>query len=512
MHPYKILFSVLLATTLSATGCGPGAERPIRILTAGIMHETNTFNPLPTGENDFRMLRGEEVTKDAEWARMLQEAGVEIIATTHADAQSRSLVTSAAYERIKTEILDGAQRAGPVDGVYLELHGALHVEGYEDAQVDLIRSLRKIVGEETIISASFDLHGNISRDLADGINILTRYRTAPHLDGVETRVRAVRLLLDAIRRHRIPRTVLVKVPIIIPGERGITSVEPLRSIYAQIPSIAEKHGLLDGSLFVGMPWTDVPRASMSVLVVAESQDQIAAAEQEARRLATLLWEKRDRLVFDVPTDTIEGALATALKAPEKTVFITDSGDNVTAGAPGDTTIVLKHLLARHVKDAVVAGITDPAAVEACEKAGVGNQVRLSIGGKLDTAHGKPLEIAGTVRFVSPTADATYEIIRGLVRPAGKTAVVEVDGIHVALVSLSRAFTAPEHFEDIGIDPLGHKIVVVKLGYLFEALREIAPRTIMALTPGSAYQLIEDLPYKKVRRPIYPLDPDMRWTP
>lgn len=506
---------ILILTAVAAVsvhGCRPEPE--IRILTGGIRHESNSFCPIPTTADDFQVRRGEQVTRDAAWARYLEEAGVEVIPTTHADCRPSGVVTRQAYEKLKKEILDGARRAGAVNGVYLDLHGALHVDGYEDAQSDLVRSIRGIVGDGAVIAASLDLHGNISPAFASEADILTGYRTAPHVDAVETRLRAVRLLLDAIKGGRRPVTTVVKVPILIPGEKGITAVEPLASIYGQVPSIADKPGLLDASVFVGMAWTDIPRASMSVLVVAEAEQHREAALAEARRLAGQLWERRDELRFDVPTGTIDNAIRTALQAAERTVFITDSGDNTTAGAAGDTTLVLERLMAKGVTDAVMAGIVDAAAVEACERAGVGSRVNLTVGGKIDTINGRPLQIEGTVRFVSPPDEESspQAVIAGVRRRTGRTAVMDVDGILVALLSVGRSFTAPSHFEEVGIDPLDHKIVVVKLGYLFQALRDIAPRTIMALTPGFAYQLTENLPYRNIRRPMYPIDRDMIWSP
>ena len=494
------------------TACGPSEPSRVRILSGGVRHESNTFSNVPTEENSFNVARGKAASEDVEWARFLRDGGVEIISTTHADSPPGGVVSRETYEKFKGEILEGARKAGRVDGVYLDLHGALHADGYEDAQVDLLRSLREIVGDDAVISASADLHGNISSAFADEIDVLTGYRTAPHVDAVETRVRAVRLLLNAIREEAHPVTAIVKVPILIPGEKGITGVEPLKSIYAGIPGVAEQPGLLDASIFVGMAWTDVPRASMTVTVVARGEEQREAALEAARALATELWEKRAGLQFDVPTDTVDGAIETALSAAEPTVFITDSGDNTTAGAAGDTTYVLERLLAKRVKNAVVAGIVDAAAVEACADAGVGERVKLSLGGKIDTINGRPFEVQGVVKFVSSEKEEAHTIIPGVRRRTGRTAVIETAGIVVAIVSVRRAFTAPEHFSQVGIDPLAHKIVVVKLGYLFAALREIAPRTIMALSPGFGYQAIENLKYKAIRRPIYPFDADMVWSP
>ncbi len=485
------------------TACNTNGPEAIHILTGGIRHESNTFIPIHTTRDNFTVETGEEILRDKPWAGYLQKENVVIIPTLHAYASPFGVVEKKTYENFRDQVLEGVRKNPGIDGIFLDMHGALHVEGYEDAQVDLIRSIRKLAGNEVIISGSFDLHGNISEEFVRGLDILTAYRTAPHVDGAETRVRAVTLLLQAIRKDLDPATVHINVPIIIPGEKGITSVEPLKGLYEKLPAISRQQGILDASIFVGMPWTDVPRAGMSVQVVASDSNELSAAEEQAIRLARELWEKRDELQFDVPVDSIDEAIETAMEAPESTVFITDSGDNTTAGAAGDGTLVLERLLVHDVPDAVLAGIVDPEAVKACEKAGPGAEITLKVGGKIDTIFSKPLEISGKVLAIKGDEDQD---------PDRKQAIVQVDGVNLVLLSERRSFTSPEHFKQVGIDPLQHKIVVVKLGYLFQGLREIAPRTIMALTPGFAYQVVENLPYRNIRRPIYPLDPDMEWQP
>lgn len=483
-------------------------DEPLRILTGGIRHESNTFIPLQTTEADFTIRRGEAALKEVAWAVYLRQEGITVLPTVHAFAAPYGVVEKASYEGFKQEMLDGIHAAGRLDGVYLDMHGAMHVDGYDDAQVDLVQSIRELVGPEVLIAGSFDLHGNMSAAFVGELNFLTAYRTAPHIDAEETRLRTVQQLLQALRRGAKPIIAHLNVPILIPGEKGITAVEPLQTLYDQLPEIAAQDGLLDASIFVGMPWTDVPRAGMSVQVVAEGEAYRDRAEAEVQRLADALWSRRGDLRFDVPTDTLDGAIATALSAQESTVFISDSGDNTTAGAAGDIPWVLERLMAHGVKDAVIGGIVDPEAVRLCEQAGVGAHVELILGGKLDTVFGSPLLIQGIVRYVTPARDTDVLSYRLEERPA----VVEVDGINVVLLNRRRSFTHPSDFEEVNINPLAHKIVVVKLGYLFQGLRDIAPRTIMALTPGFAYQVVENLPYQAVQRPLYPLDPDMSWTP
>jgi len=496
--PFSKIFLILLCISIWFS-CTEKVPEKFRILTAGIKDESNTFNPYLTHENDFVIKRGKAVLENEEWAAYLKNEGIEVIPTLHVDAGATGVVARDTYESFKSEIISGIKQAGNLDGIYLDMHGALHVEGYPDAQLDFVQSIRKEAGD-ILISGSFDLHGNISSEFAQSLDILTGYRTAPHVDQSQTRLRAVTLLVNAIRNKWKPVVTHVNVPILIPGEKGITALEPLKSIYGYLPEIAKKEGLLDATIFVGMPWTDIPRAGMSIQVVAQDKSYLTMARKELQNLATQLWEKREGLQFDVPTDDIVGAVETALKSEESTVFITDSGDNITAGAAGDNTLVLEYLISRGVQNAVVAGIVDPEAVRKCEEVGVGNEVSITIGGKVDTVFGKPLEIKGTVKRVSDFDSLTKR----------KPVVLELDGIDLVLLTERRSFLSPKDFEEVGLDPLKYKIVVVKLGYLFQGLRDIAPMAIMALTPGFANQTVEGLPYNNVTRPIYPLDEEMEW--
>ncbi len=501
MKPYVLRILCVLMIGVFFWSCGSDEEK-LRILTCGIRHESNTFSTFRTTGEDFTVQEGTEVLEDKQWARYLQKQDVEIIPALHAYAWPSGVVKKETFDRYKNKILTKAREAGEIDGVFLDMHGALHVEGYEDAQVDFIRELREVVGNEPVFSGSFDLHGNVTSEFIEHLDVLTAYRTAPHRDGPETDLRAVRLLVETLREGYNPQIVQIRVPILIPGEKGITETEPLKSLYGSLPKISQQEGLLDASVFVGYAWADLPRSAMRVDVVARNEEFVDKAWEEAERLAKRLWEVRRELEFDVPVAPIDEAIQQALDASEETVYITDSGDNTTAGAAGDNTLVLERLLEHGVEDAVVAGIVDPSAVKACEEAGVGEQVNMTIGGKMDTIFGQSLDIRGTVKHVTSTEEDTRE------RPA----VVEVDGIQVVLLNVRRSFTSPEDFREVGIDPLGHKIVVVKLGYLYPKLRDIAPKTIMALTPGFCYQVITELPYENIRRPMYPLDPDMNWSP
>jgi microcystin degradation protein MlrC len=492
---------LILMFILLALGCNPEKNREMRILVAGIKHESNSFTPYLTRADEFTQLRGEDIAGGGSWAEFLEEEGAELIPTLVAGSGPSGLVSREAYEAFRDEILEGIRTAGRVDGIFLDMHGALHVESYPDAQLDFIERIREIVGKEVLVAASFDLHGNISREFVEELNILSAYRTAPHVDGEETRLRTVKLLVEAIREDHHPVVAHLNIPILIPGEKGVTDAEPVKSFYQRLPEIASVDGIMDASIFIGMPWTDVERAGMSVQVVAKDDAYVSLARDLVQSLAEDIWDQRYDLNFDVEALDIDQAIETALESRDSTVFITDSGDNVTAGAAGDGTLVLERLLAHRVSDALLAGIYDPEAVERCVDEGVGAELQLEIGGKIDYIFSKPLTVTGRVMALP----------HGIPGSQKQDAVLQVEGVTLVLLSAHRAFIQPSDFQAVDLEPLAHKIVVVKEGYLFPGLRDIAPRAIMALTPGFANQSLEQLDYQQVRRPIYPLDPHMEWA-
>ncbi len=476
---------------------------PKRVLTLGIRHESNTFSTLITRESDFQVTQGANVLKDQPWADIFRKAGIELIPTLHAYAWPGGVVDKAAFEKFKNEILEEIKKAGKLDGIYMDMHGALSVQGYPDAQVTLIKDIRKLVGRDLLISGSFDLHGNPSPDFVKNIDIMTAFRTAPHRDGAETKARAAQMLTDALKYGWKPHIEWVEIPILVPGEKSITEVEPLHSIYAQIPEVAEKEGLLDASIFAGYCWADLPRSAMRVVVVAKDKKYSWEARNEAVRLAQQIWDKRDQMKLDVPSGSIDEMIRQSGEYKGKTVFISDSGDNTTAGAPGDNPQVLEALLRHKVQNALMAGVVDLEALKKCVEAGVGKNVELNLGGKEDHIFGKPLKIHARVLFISP--DSLMNTSRGAV-------VIETEKVKTVILKARRSFIEVKDFREVGLNPLDFSIVVVKLGYLYPELRDIAPVHLMALTSGFCNLDMRNLPFKNVRRPVYPLDPEMTWNP
>lgn len=495
----RVLIFLLLAQPVTVLAKLPAI--PKRILSLGIRHESNTFSTARTRLSDFTVKRGAEALKDVTWAKIAGDAGVELIPTLHAYAWPGAVVERIAFDQFKAEILDGIRKAGKLDGIYMEMHGALHVEGYADAQATLIKEIRAIVGTKPLISASFDLHGNLSPEFVQGLNIVTAYRTAPHRDIEETKARAVSLLIEALEKNLQPQIECVTIPILVPGEKSITDQLPLKPIYEQLPEVSKKEGIMDASILAGYCWADLPRSAMRVFVMAKDSSYRKLARAEAINLADQIWKNRAALQLSVPSGSFPEMFRMAKNNKAKTVFISDSGDNTTAGGPGDNTQVLAHLIREKASNVLLAGLVDPEAFAACMAKRLSDTITLDLGAKIDHKFSKPLRVKAKILYLAGEVDIAAK--RGAV-------LLDIDGIRTVILNNRRSFTEIRDFKDIGLDPLSFKVVIVKLGYLFPQLREIAPLQLMALTQGFCNLDIPNLPYKQVGRPSYPLDMKMQW--
>jgi microcystin degradation protein MlrC len=439
---------------------------------------------------DFIVLTDEALLTSDRYPFLGELTAATFLPTLFASSLPGGPIAAAAYQTLKEGILSRLRSAGPVDGVYLDLHGAMYVEGLSDAEADLAGAVRQVVGPQAIIAASMDLHGNISQHYVDQVDIITAYRTAPHRDTLETRQRACELLVDALQTGIRPQIALTPIPVLLAGEMTRTDMEPGATLWGALPAIDAIPGVLHAALFVGFAWVDEERAHAAAVVTGTDERVI---RQEANKLAQAYWDARHDFHFGTPAGPIDECIAAALAAPEAPIFLSDSGDNVTAGAVGDIPLVLARLLAHGVENALVAGICDAAAVAQCQAAGVGATVNTTLGGKLDTIHGKPLPVQANVLQLI-TADG-----------GGAQTVIQVEGVTVIVTSQRQGFTTVADFTRVGVDPLDYKIVVVKLGYLFPELIAIAGKALMALSPGASDLDLARLPYQRIARPMFPVD-------
>ena len=476
---------------------GGGGTPTMRIAVGGIHTESSTYNPVPTEAGQFRVLRGEALAADPGFAA-LHGHGATILPTLHARAIAGGPVRRAAYDAFRAEFLDRLRATLPVDGLYLAMHGAMFVEGMEDAEGDWIEAARAVVGPGCRIAASYDLHGNLSQRIVEAIDMFTAYRTAPHVDVEATMRRAVGMLVRSLTTGERPVVMWAPIPVVLPGERTSTVDEPARGLYARLPAASAVPGVWDASLMVGYVWADEPRATAAAVLTGIDR---AAMAREAAVLAQAYWDAREAFVFGCRTGPVEACVALALASTARPVVLADSGDNPTGGGVGDRADVLARLVAHQAGGVIVAAITDRPAVDAAFAAGAGARVALTIGATLDTAGSRKLDVvADIVRVV----DAPV--------PEDREAVVRIGGIELVLAARRRPYHHLADFARLGLDPASAAVVVVKSGYLSPELAALAGSNLMALSEGVVDQFIDRLSRHRKLRPTYPFDRDFRFVP
>ncbi len=468
----------------------------MRIAIAGIATESCTFSPLPTRLDDFRLTHARDPQFAQLYPFLKKYPDGEFFGTVTAKAMPGGPVEASAYAVLKAEILERLDRLRPLDGLYLDMHGAMNVSGMDDAEGEFFTAIRMTLGPDCLLSASYDLHGNVSERAMAALDIITGYRTAPHIDVLQTRERAVRLLLRCLREGIRPRKAFVKIPVGLPGEMTSTEWAPGRSIYRAIEPEVDGERVMDATIQVGYVWADEPR--MTACTIAIGID-IAAISQAARRLAQRYWDHRADFRFGVEARSVDDCIRLAMQEKDQPVLISDAGDNPTAGGVGDVTYFLERALTLQPPDLVYASIPDAEAVQRCLRAGLGAAIELEIGGKLDRRHASPLPVRGRVNFIKADGENPQVVLR-------------VDGIRIILTARRTPFHYRRQLLDLNIKPEAHRIIAVKVGYLVPELNAIARRNFLALSPGAVNQDITSLPFKRITRPCYPFDPDMKWSP
>lgn len=464
-----------------------------RIAIGGMAIESSTFSPHRSGPADFTVVRGAELL--ARYDSL--PAHVEWIPLVYARALPGGAVERDLYDAIKTELLEGLRAALPLDGVLLDIHGAMTVVGMTDAEADLAEAIRDVVGPGCLISASMDPHGNMSRRLVTALDLATSHRMSPHEDAALTKRRAVANLVACLDRDIRPLRAWVRVPVLLPGERACTRDEPARGLYGRLPSIEARDGIIDAAVWIGYAWADEPRCGAAVVVTGTDARTI---EREARGLAEAYWDARAAFDFSTASGDADWCIATGLASRERPFFVSDSGDNPTAGGAGDVGYMLERLLAVPAlaagrATAIWASVVDPAGVGRCVAAGEGAGVELRVGGAFGSPG--PVPLRGRVQRLL-AADPV----------GGDIAVVVSGGVRAILTTRRKPYHYIADFTELGLDPAAHDLTVVKVGYLVPDLFDAARGWVLALTPGGVDQHIVRLGYHALDRPIYPLDPDM----
>jgi microcystin degradation protein MlrC len=477
----------------------------MRVVVGSLMHETNTFTIGTTSLNDFAPVMGNEVFQDPAWMESTAAAGIiaklrseqlEIIPTFFGSALPSGTIQRRAYEMMKEEIIAGTRKAMPVDGICLALHGSMYVEDCEDPEGDLLTALRELVGKQVPIVCALDMHATITQAMVDSADALTAYQTAPHIDKYQTGERAAELLIKSLKHGVRLGMEWVKFPMLLAGEQSETNEQPMKDLLAMARD-KEKQSGISISYMLGFPWADSPYNAVSVIGVGESQKR-EVIKGSVRELAEKFWQRRHDFRFTTEAYPLSEALTRALQDAKRPVIIADSGDNPTAGASEDLSLIVGEVVQRKLKEVLIAVIADAEAYETCAKAGVGTTITLKLGRMTPRPDASP--------FIARVKVVRIQKAKGM-----NNAVVDIDGVMVIITDMRCEVYDPTHLAELKLNPADFKIIIVKSGYLSPEYQRIAARKMLALTPGDTAEIFSDLEYQKMKRPIFPLDPDTQWT-
>lgn len=481
----------------------------MRIFTATLGTETNTFAPMPTGLADFKgagydmpATPSELLPAFGQVARALRERAAEtgwtVIEGKLAFAGPSGITVRSAYQTLRDQLLADLKAAMPVDMVLLQLHGAMIAEGYEDAEGDLLARVREVIGPKVFLGAELDPHCHLSALKVETPDLLTIFKEYPHTDIYDRAKDLVRLSEAAVAGKTKP---VMRVRDLGFVSLIHTSREPARGLVDRLLAMEGKDGVLSISLAHGFPWGDSPDLGTRILVVTDGD--AAKAERLCREIGDEVIAMREKFAPVFPET--DAAITRGLESNRMSVVFADSADNPGAGAGGDSTFILARLLERKVENAVLGPFWDPVAVSFCEQAGVGATLNLRIGGKVSRFSGLPLDV--TAEVLALKKRAMQDGLSGTIALLGDVAVVRIDGVKVVLNSHRTQGFGTNLFTQFGIDLAETKLIVVKSSQHFHAkFGPIASEVIYVETPGVAPANFKTLPYKRARKTIWPFSP------
>ena len=491
----------------------------MRIVTGGISHETSTFAPTPTTVRDFEtgfgLFRGPAVVErfrgtnncTGGFIAAAERYGFELVPLLWTFAYPGGLIPRADYEALKGEFLDrlaAARKGGPVDGVLLDLHGAMVVEGIDDGDGDLLEAVRDAVEPDCPVVATFDLHGNHTRRRLEAATAVVGFDTYPHVDMAERGREAGDLIVRTIQGEVWPVMALRELPLFWSAACQVTAHPPIDEAFRLVHEAERRPGVLSVTLATGFPWADVPNMGASVIAVADGDAALARAT--ADEIGDWVWQRRERWYRRPPT--VAEALELGEREGRYPVFLADMADNTGGGAPGDSTAVLRAFVERDLKDALLLYLADPETARQAHAAGVGRRFRAELGGKSHPAQGPPVTLEVEVVALSD-GRFTFDgpMYAGLTGDLGPSAWLRYRGINVVVVSarvqpLDQAFA-----RSLGIDCAAMRYVAVKSAVHFRSGFERIAGSIHNIDARALHTHdFARLDYRRRRRPMFPLEP------
>ena len=485
-----------------------------RILINECKQEISSFNPVVAQYEDFLINRSEEMLAYHRTVRS-EVGGALNVFDGRVDYElvggyaargitSTGTLSAAAFRRIAEEFLAAVRAAGPLDGIYFSLHGALAAEDVDDCEGYLLERARAIVGEQMPIAVSLDLHGILTDRMLQHSDVTTVFHTNPHVDFYETGQRAARLLIRLLEGGMRPVQIRIPIPALVRGQQCITGTGLFGNWVREAMEFENGAGL-SGGFFIGNPFTDVPDLASNVFLVADG-DQSKACELGCR-MAREFWAQRAEM--QQPLLSLEESVRMAGAAKGRVVLV-DAADATSSGASGDSNAILAELMRQGSKRTALVPIVDGPAVAACFAAGVGAELTVQVGGALDPRF-TPSLVSGRVRMLSD----------GLLRSeshgeawfAGRTAVLQAGPFTLVLTSRPVSLYDRTLFLANGQDPAAFDMTVVKSPLCQPRFFNDGAEHVLNIdAPGATSANVKGLGHTVARRPLYPLDDGFTYTP
>lgn len=489
-----------------------------RVAIIEFINESNTFTVMRTNMKDFQAshyFKGDEIPSNFRGTGSEVGGAIDVaeakgwtpVYITAAHAEPGGIITEEARAEITGECLRRLAEGGPFDGVFVALHGAMVTETDQDGDCQFLREIRAVVGPDIPVAITLDLHANVFDELAELANIAVSFRTYPHIDMREVGVESCTLLDAAMSGKIVPKIAIRRPPVLVGCDDGRTTENgPMCRLLESAKREMAAPGILNVAINAGFTDADVWATGPSALVTHDTAVSANAAEV-AERICDQIWSLRNQWQRPVPLGDCIAQIKAAPRA-DKPIVIADYSDNPGSGAYSDCTALIAALLEAGVENAAAGALLDPEAVAELARAGIGGEVTLSIGGKIDaTVGGGPLEVSGQVMAIS---DGRFKfegpMFTGLPGSTGQSVCLRVQGLDIMIVSDRMQMLDRNIFRVVGIEPTEKSILAVKSMQHFKgAFAPIASQIIITDAGGLCTPDVTARNYERLRRPIFPLD-------
>ena len=480
----------------------------MKVLIGQFINEANANIPVKDEITTFDIAFGDELIEKMQVGDIFEQAGIEIIPSVYAVSGASGVIKRHTFDYIEACFLNAVrEHLHEIDGIYLMLHGASEVDGLGSGDHHILKAIRDLVGPYIPITVACDPHGNLCQDYVEATTAIRSYRQSPHTDSRDTWRKMAQMVCDLVKDRQNIHSVYRKLPMILGGEQSVSADEPVRSINQYLDELEQDPRSLSCSWHVGYIRHDTDVAGCGIVVVPATEADQAYVEEVADKLADYVWNKRHEFHYTGTTAKPEDALAMALGFEGKPFVITDSGDNTTSGATGWNTFILRQALAaKSDKRILFASICDPKTCDLLDGLDLGTKTEIELGVGHD-AMSEKVKLEVTVlskgQVVRPIGIGT----EGIAKTFGKCVVVHVEGtaIDVIVANHRQSYAHAIQFESAGVNWMDYDVTVVKQGYIFPYLKENAAGYVMSLTDGATPQDTASIPFKRIMRPMFPVD-------